>query len=75
VPLFLWALRQVDPTRYRRVILRELGIALVILVGFLFVGQYVEGEAFVVVLAWLASAVILWSGLWACRSSSRWWRC
>ena len=40
VPLFLSALRQVDPTRYRRVILRELGIALVILVVFLFVGQY-----------------------------------
>jgi multiple antibiotic resistance protein len=40
VPLFLSALRHVDPTRYRVVILRELFIALVILVVFLFVGQY-----------------------------------
>jgi len=40
VPLFLSALRQVDPARYRVVILRELLIALVILIGFLFVGRY-----------------------------------
>jgi multiple antibiotic resistance protein len=43
VPLFLSALRQVDPRRYRAVILRELGIALAILIVFLFVGQYVLG--------------------------------
>lgn len=35
VPLFLSALRQVDPTRYRVVIVRELCIALAILVLFL----------------------------------------
>jgi multiple antibiotic resistance protein len=40
VPLFLSALRDVDPARYRPVILRELGIALAIMVAFLFVGQY-----------------------------------
>jgi multiple antibiotic resistance protein len=40
VPLFLSALRQVDPSRYRKVILRELTIALAILVVFLFVGRY-----------------------------------
>ncbi len=40
VPLFLSALRHVDPARYRAVILRELLIALVILVAFLFVGRY-----------------------------------
>jgi multiple antibiotic resistance protein len=40
VPLFLSALRQVDPSRYRIVIVRELLIALVIVVGFLFVGRY-----------------------------------
>ena len=43
VPLFLSALRQVDPARYRAVILRELGIALAILVLFLFVGRYLLG--------------------------------
>lgn len=41
VPLFLAALRHVDPARYRLVILRELLIALAILVGFLFAGRYV----------------------------------
>lgn len=41
VPLFLSALRHVDPARSRFVILRELLIALVILVVFLFVGRYV----------------------------------
>lgn len=40
VPLFLTALRDVDPLRYRRVILRELGFALVIMVTFLFLGRY-----------------------------------
>lgn len=39
VPLFLSALRHVDPARYRPVILRELSIALLILVVFLFVGS------------------------------------
>ena len=43
VPLFLSALRHVDPERYRPVILRELGIALGILVVFLFVGQLLLG--------------------------------
>ena len=43
VPLFLSALRQVDPARYRIVIVRELLIALVILVGFLFAGRYLLG--------------------------------
>lgn len=40
VPLFLSALRHVDPARYRIVILRELAIALGIMVVFLFVGRY-----------------------------------
>jgi multiple antibiotic resistance protein len=40
VPLFLSALRHVDPARYRVVILRELLIALLILVVFLFIGRY-----------------------------------
>ena len=40
VPLFLSALRHVDPARYRRVIVRELTIALAILVVFLFAGRY-----------------------------------
>lgn len=43
VPLFLSALRQVDPRRYRAVIVRELCIALGILVGFLFLGRYLLG--------------------------------
>ena len=43
VPLFLSALRHVDPSRYRIVIVRELLIALVILVAFLFVGRYLLG--------------------------------
>jgi multiple antibiotic resistance protein len=43
VPLFLSALRPVDPSRYRAVIVRELCIALAILVLFLFVGQYLLG--------------------------------
>jgi multiple antibiotic resistance protein len=40
VPLFLSALRHVDPARHRRIILRELLSALVIMVGFLFAGRY-----------------------------------
>ena len=41
VPLFLTALRNVDPARSRKVIVRELVIALVIMVVFLFAGRYV----------------------------------
>ncbi|GJG87297.1 UPF0056 inner membrane protein [Gemmatimonadetes bacterium T265] len=41
VPLFLAALRHVEPDRSRAVIVRELCIALGILVAFLFVGRYV----------------------------------
>jgi len=41
VPLFLAALRTVDPVRSRKVIVRELVIALVIMVGFLFLGRYI----------------------------------
>ncbi len=41
IPIFLASMRHVDPNRHRRVILRELGIALGILVGFLFAGRYV----------------------------------
>ncbi|HEX5829579.1 MAG TPA: MarC family protein, partial [Gemmatimonadaceae bacterium] len=40
VPLFLSALRHVDPARARLIIVRELVIALVIMVGFLFAGRY-----------------------------------
>lgn len=43
VPLFLSALRHVDPARYRPVIVRELTIALAILVVFLFAGRYLLG--------------------------------
>lgn len=39
VPLFLTALRRVAPERHRRVILRELVIALGVLVAFLFLGK------------------------------------
>ena len=41
VPLFLAALRHVDPARSRKVIVRELVIALVIMVVFLFLGRYI----------------------------------
>ena len=41
VPLFLTALRNVDPARSRKVIVRELVIALVIMVVFLFIGRYI----------------------------------
>jgi MarC family membrane protein len=39
VPLFLSALRYVEPARSRRIIVRDLLIALVIMVGFLFAGR------------------------------------
>ena len=39
VPFFVAALNQVDPARRRRVVIRELLIAYVVMVGFLFVGQ------------------------------------
>jgi MarC family membrane protein len=45
VPFFLSALEGVDPSRHRRIVARELLIALAALVGFLFAGQ--------MVLAWL----------------------
>ncbi|HET9604799.1 MAG TPA: MarC family protein [Gemmatimonadales bacterium] len=41
VPLFLAALRHVDPARSRTVIVRELVIALVVMVAFLFLGRYI----------------------------------
>ena len=40
IPLFLSALRHVDPARAHRIIVRELLIALAIMVGFLFAGRY-----------------------------------
>lgn len=43
VPLFLTALKDVAPARQRRVILRELLIALAILILFLFLGRYILG--------------------------------
>jgi MarC family membrane protein len=43
VPLFLSALRHVDPARHRKVIVRELLIALAILVVFLFTGRFLLG--------------------------------
>jgi multiple antibiotic resistance protein len=41
VPLFLSALRGVDPERYRIIIVRELLIALAIVTGFLFAGPHI----------------------------------
>jgi MarC family membrane protein len=41
VPFFLSALRHVEPKRQRRVIARELVIALAVLIFFLFAGQYI----------------------------------
>lgn len=41
VPFFLTALRNVDPSRQRKVICRELLIALGVMVAFLFLGQYI----------------------------------
>ena len=40
VPLFLAALRHVDPARHRRIILRDLAVALGIMVAFLFLGRF-----------------------------------
>lgn len=39
VPLFLSALKNVDPSRHRKVILRDMLVALAIMLGFLAVGQ------------------------------------
>lgn len=41
VPLFLAALKNVEPSKHGRIIIRDLLIALVILVAFLFAGRYV----------------------------------
>lgn len=41
IPFFLSALRHVDPGRTRRIIVRELLIALVVMLIFLFAGQYI----------------------------------
>jgi multiple antibiotic resistance protein len=41
IPLFLSALRGVDPERHRMIITRELLIALAILIGFLFAGPHI----------------------------------
>jgi multiple antibiotic resistance protein len=41
IPFFLSALKKVDPARQNRVVLRELLIALAVLVLFLFTGQYI----------------------------------
>ena len=43
VPVFLTALRRVPPQRHRRVIARELLIALAVMVGFLFAGRGLLG--------------------------------
>jgi MarC family membrane protein len=40
IPLFMTAMSHVEPERYRRVIVRELLIALGVLVAFLFLGRY-----------------------------------
>jgi MarC family membrane protein len=41
IPFFLTALRSADPSRHRRIIARELLIALGILIVFLFAGRYI----------------------------------
>ena len=41
IPVFLCVLRKVDPDRQRKVILRELFIALIVLTLFLFTGRYI----------------------------------
>jgi len=41
IPFFLTALKEVDPQRRKRVIVRELLVALVVLILFLFAGQFV----------------------------------
>jgi len=43
IPFFISALKNVDPKRYKKVVLRELFIALVILLIFLFFGHYILG--------------------------------
>lgn len=40
IPLFMTTLKKVEPSRQRKVVLRELLIALIVLVSFLFLGQY-----------------------------------
>ena len=40
IPLFMTTLKKVDPARQRKVVVRELLIALVVLIAFLFLGQY-----------------------------------
>ncbi len=40
IPMFMTTLKKVEASRQHRVVVRELLIALVILVGFLFLGQY-----------------------------------
>lgn len=40
IPMFMTTLKKVEASRQRKVVVRELLIALVILVGFLFLGQY-----------------------------------
>jgi len=41
IPFFISALKNVDPKRYKRIVLRELFIALAILLIFLFFGHYI----------------------------------
>ncbi len=41
VPFFMMALKHVDPARQRRVVIRELLIALVVMVVFLFAGEHI----------------------------------
>ncbi|HMO79703.1 MAG TPA: MarC family protein [Pyrinomonadaceae bacterium] len=43
IPLFMTTLKKVDEARQRFVVVRELLIALAVLVGFLFLGQYLLG--------------------------------
>ena len=43
IPMFLTTLKSVEPKRQLRVVLRELAIALVVLVVFLFAGRYILG--------------------------------
>jgi multiple antibiotic resistance protein len=40
IPFFLAALKKIEPRRHKKIILRELLIALAIMVGFLFIGRY-----------------------------------
>lgn len=40
IPMFMTTLKKVEPLRQRKVVVRELIIALFVLVGFLFLGQY-----------------------------------